>query len=315
MQGPMVRKILFVRSSGGIVGGKRTEWETKMSTLKLHSRLAVTTLVSTLVAATLVAATMAGLATPASAAVPGLTIVSVTSATDSDDHKSARASCPGNTVAIGSGATIEGGLGEVNIESVVPSSDSVSALAYEDANGTNNSWSVTAQAICADPPPGHVIVYATSIQDSLNKDVTAFCPGNTVTIGSGALLIGSFGDVELEEVRPQLTSVTASAKEIGNGIGTPWGVVAYASCADPLAGLVTVSTSSANTAVNKSVVAMCPPGTSVLNAAGRLNNGDGRVLLDDLFAGTTSVTATGKETGNGTGTPWRVQAIALCATP
>src|SRR5687768_636182 len=132
MRGPMVRKILFVRSSGGIVGGKRTEWETKMSTLKLHSRLAVTTLVSTLVAAT-----MSGLATPASAAVPGLTIVSATSATDSDDHKSARASCPGNTVAIGSGATVEGGLGEVNIESVVPSSDSVSALAYEDANGTN----------------------------------------------------------------------------------------------------------------------------------------------------------------------------------
>ena len=63
MQGPMVRKILFVRSSGGIVGGKRTEWETKMSTLKLHSRLAVTTLVSTLVAAT-----MSGLATQASAA-------------------------------------------------------------------------------------------------------------------------------------------------------------------------------------------------------------------------------------------------------
>ena len=212
-------------------------------------------------------------------------------------------------------ATIEGGLGQVNIESVVPSSDSVSALAYEDANGTNNRWSVTAQAICAEPPPGHVIVYATSIQNALNKYVTAVCPGNTVTIGSGALLCGSFGDVELEEVRPQLTSVTVTANEIGNGIGTPWWVVAYASCADPLPGLVTVSTSSANTAVNKSVVATCPAGTRCSTPPGRLNNGDGRVLLDDLFAGTTSVTATGKETGNGTGTPWRVQAIALCATP
>ena len=258
---------------------------------------------------------MAVLATPVSAAVPGLTIVSVTSASDSNDQKSARADCPGTTVAIGSGATIEGGLGQVNIESVVPSSDSVSALAYEDTNGTSNVWSVTAQAICADPPPGHTIVYATSIQDSLNKSVTAFCPGDTVTIGSGALLFGSFGDVELEEVRPDLASVTATGNEIGNGIATAWGVVAYASCADPLAGQVMVSTSNPMTAVNKNSVATCPAGTQVLSAAGRLINGSGRVLLDDLFADTTTVTATGKETGNGTGTAWRVQAIALCATP
>jgi hypothetical protein len=252
---------------------------------------------------------------PASAAVPGLTIVTATSTTDSADHKSARAFCPAGTVAIGSGATVEGGRGQVNLESVVPSTDSVGASGYEDANGTTNLWSVTAQAICADPPPGHVLVYATSVQDSNNKSVTATCPGNTVTIGSGALLGGSFGDVELEEIRPQLTGVTATGNEIGAGIGTSWFVVAYASCADPLAGLVTVTTSSANTAANKSVVATCPAGTSVLTAAGRLNDGDGRVVLDDLFADTTTVTASGKETGNGTGTAWRVRSVALCATP
>lgn len=283
-----------------------------MITTKLYARVAVATLVSTLVAA----GTMAVVAAPASAAVPGLTIVTNTSATDSNDHKSATATCPAGTVAIGSGATLEGALGQVNINSVVPSSGgSVTAGAYENTTGTNNLWSVTAQAICANPPPGHTIVYATSPQNAVNKSVTAFCPGNTVTIGSGALLSGSFGDVELEEVRPQLNSVTATGNEIGAGIGTPWSVVAYASCADPLAGLVTVATSSANTAVNKNVVATCPAGTEVLNAAGRLNNGGGRVVIDDLFATDTTVTATGKEAGNGTGTAWRVQAIALCATP
>jgi hypothetical protein len=274
-------------------------------------RIAIGSVLATLIAAATISASPA----PASAAVPGLTIITATSTTDSADHKSAQADCPVGTVAIGSGATIEGGLGQVNLEAVVPSTDSVSATGYEDANGTNNQWSVTAQAICADPPPGHILVYATSIQDSNNKSVTASCPGNTVTIGSGALLGGSFGDVELEEIRPQLTSVTATGHEIGAGIATPWFVVAYASCADPLAGLVTVSANSADTATNKSVVATCPAGTSVLNAAGRLNNGDGRVLLDDLFADSTTVTATGKETGNGTVTAWRVQATALCATP
>ena len=274
-----------------------------MSSLKLHSRLALATLVATLVASTLVATTMAGLATPASAAVPGLTIITATSATDSDDHKGVRADCPAGTVAIGSGATIQGGLGQVNIESVVPSTNSVSALAYEDANGTNNLWSVTAQAVCANPPPGHTLVYATSIQDSNNKSVTASCPGNTVTIGSGALLGGSFGDVELEEIRPQLDQRDRHRqRDRWTGSGNQWCVVAYASCADPLAGLVTVATSSANTAANKSVVATCPAGTSVLNAAGRLNNGNGRVVIDDLFATATTVTATGKETGSGTGT-------------
>lgn len=282
-----------------------------MITTKLHARLAVATLVSTLVAA----GAMAVVAAPASAAVPGLTIITVSSATDSNDHKSARAECPDDTVAIGSGATIEGGLGQVNIESVVPSSDSVSALAYEDANGTTNQWSVTAQAICANPPPGHTIVYTPSAQTAVNKSVTATCPANTVVIGSGALLSGSFGDVELEKVRTDLTSVTVTGNEIGAGTATPWSVYAYASCANPLPGQVTVSAIGASTAVDKSVVATCPAGTEVLNAAGSLTNGGGRVLLDDLFADTTSVTATGKETGSGTGTAWRVEAIALCATP
>ncbi len=277
----------------------------------LAPRLAVAALVATLVAV----ATVTALPAPASAAVPALEIVTVSSANDSNDHKSARAECPDDTVAIGSGATIEGGLGDVNIESVVPSGDSVSALAYEDANGTSNLWKVTAQAICANPPPGHTIVYAASPQTAVNKSVTASCPGNTVVIGSGALLSGSFGDVELEEIRPQLASVTVTGNEIGAGTATPWSVYAYASCADPLPGQVTVSAIGGNTAADKSVVATCPAGTEVLNAAGRLNNGNGRVLLDDLFADTTTVTATGNETGTGTGTPWRVEAIAICATP
>ncbi len=286
----------------------------KTNTPERRSRPAAAGLLAALITG-LVAATMAVLATPASAAVPGLTIVNVTSATDSDDQKDARAECPGDTVAIGSGATIEGGRGQVVIESVVPSSVGVSASAYEATNGTNSDWSVTAQAICADPLPNHFIVSATSPQDSSSKDVTVDCPGDTVTVGSGALLLGGFGDVEIEELRPEVDSVTVTGHEIGNGTGAAWGVVAYASCADPLAGLVTVSASSAKNAVNKNVVAPCPAGTQVLTAAGGLDDGDGRVVVDDLFADDTTVTATGKETGNGTASSWRVQAIALCATP
>ena len=278
---------------------------------KLRSRLGIATLVTTMVAA---AAAVAALPAPVSAAVPGLEIVTVSSDPDSLDHESATAECPDDTVVIGSGATIEGGLGQVNLESVVPTTDRVSALAYEDANGTNNVWTVTAQAVCADPPPGYSIEYTPSAQTAVNKSVTATCLGNTVLIGWGGLLSGSFGDVELESIQPDFASVTVTGNEIGAGTATPWSVYAYAICADPLPGLVTVSAIGANTAANKSVVATCPAGTRVLSAAGSLT-GSGRVLLDDLFVQETTVTATGKETGNGTGTPWRVEAIAQCATP
>lgn len=59
----------------------------------------------------------------------------------------------------------------------------------------------------------------------------------------------------------------------------------------------------------------CPAGKEVLTAAGQITGGLGQGLLDDLFADVDSVTATGKETGNGTGNVWRVRAIAVCATP
>lgn len=291
-----------------------------MNTVRLHSRLAIATLVTAIVAAT-----TAVLPSPASAAVPGLQIVTHSSATNSSDRKSVTAFCPDGTVTIGSGANIQGGRGQVAINAIRPTDTSVIAIAYEDANGTANQWSVEAQAVCADPPSGHVIIAATSPVASVEQAVTAFCPLGTVLIGSGAEIPGGSGDVEIDDLLPDAGSgfatgsVTAIAYEINNGTQNNWRVKAYAICADqdPLFDLEIVSASSADTSTNKNVTVPCPPGKEVLTAAGQITTfgQPGMVLLDDLFADVDSVTATGKETGNGTGFVWRVRAIAVCATP
>lgn len=215
--------------------------EFSMNTVRLHSRLAIATLVTAIVAAT-----TAVLPSSASAAVPGLQIVTNSSATNSFDSKSVTAFCPPGTVTIGSGANIQGGLGQVAINDIRPTNTSVIATAYEDANGTNNQWSVEAQAVCADPPSGHVIVAATSPVDSVEQAVTAFCPLDTVTIGSGAAIPGGSGDVEIDDLLPDAGSVTAIAYEINNGTPNNWRVKAYAICAyqDPLFDLEIVSASS-----------------------------------------------------------------------
>jgi hypothetical protein len=277
-----------------------------MNTVRL--RLAVATVVTAIVAAT-----TAVLPSPASAAVPGLEIVTISSPTDSFDSKSVTAMCPFGTVTIGSGATIEGGLGQVTIDDITTAATSVTATGYEIGAGTGNQWSVQAQAVCANPPPGHQIVSATSPTNGDNKSVTALCPAGTVTIGSGAAISGGSGDVELDDLLPAGESVTAIGSEIFNG--NSWNVKAYAICGNALPGLQIVSASSANTATNKNVTVACPAGTEVLTAAGEITGGAGRVLLDDLFADVAAITATGKETGAGTNIPWTVRAIAVCATP
>lgn len=65
------------------------------------------------------------------------------------------------------------------------------------------------------------------------------------------------------------------------------------------------------------MTASCPAGKEMLTAAGQITTfgRPGAVLFDDLIADVDSVTAIGKETGNGTGNDRTVRAIAVCAAP
>jgi hypothetical protein len=62
------------------------------------------------------------------------------------------------------------GNGDVLIDDVRPSADlqSVTVNALEDETGTTASWTVSALAVCAFPPPGLARVSATSPLNSSN---------------------------------------------------------------------------------------------------------------------------------------------------
>jgi hypothetical protein len=263
----------------------------------------------------------AALASPASAAVPGLERVTATSASTSGD-KSARATCPSGKRVLGTGGEITGGLGQVVLDDITPDSalTSVSVLAREDQDGTANNWSVTAYAICANPIAGLERVTATRISNSVEfLFAEARCTGGKRVLGAGGDITGGLGQVVLDGVVPDnnLRLVTVSGREDQDGTPSNWSVRAYAICANPIDGLQGVSSASAFNSFDKGATATCPSGTRVLSAGGFINFGDGQVVLDDLTPNSTltSVTLFGREDQDGTAGNWVVDAVAVCASP
>ena len=61
---------------------------------------------------------------------------------------------PGRQALIGAAGEVTDGLGQVFLVAVRPSSDlsAASAFALEDENGTDQAWSLTARAVCAEHP-------------------------------------------------------------------------------------------------------------------------------------------------------------------
>jgi hypothetical protein len=256
------------------------------------------------------ATAITGLASPASAAVPGLQIVSATSATNSID-KSITATCPVGKNVIGTGAELNGALGDVVIDEIIPTATTVTATGFENGASARN-WNIRAYAICANPLPGLQIVSATSANNSVNKSITARCPAGKSVTGTGAELTGALGDVAIDEIIPSLTSVLATGFENGASARN-WNIRAYAICANPLPGLQIVSATSANNSVNKSITATCPAGKVVTGTGAELTGALGDVFIDDQTPTATTVVATGFENG-ASARNWNIRAYAICAT-
>ena len=87
-----------------------------------------------------------------STGLPGYTVVRAVSASDSIASKSVTVFCPGNTRVIGTGYATTGGEGNIIVNTLRPSTTSVTATASEDQDGTTAAWSVEAQAVCANQP-------------------------------------------------------------------------------------------------------------------------------------------------------------------
>ena len=131
--------------------------------------------------------------------LPGLERVAATSASNSGSAKAVVATCPAAKRVVGVGGEITGGGGQVILDDVVPGAALTKAEAkgVEDQNGFSSSWSVTAYAICANPPAGlERAPLTTSLAISNDKELglpRVACPGTKTSIAIGSTLNAGIG--------------------------------------------------------------------------------------------------------------------------
>ncbi|RAN99790.1 hypothetical protein GAR05_02539 [Micromonospora saelicesensis] len=175
--------------------------------------------------------------------------------------------------------------------------------------------------------PGLVRVAATSVNNSADyHSVTATCPVGKVLTGTGYELNGVTGEGVVDDLRPNggvataPTAVTVGAYETEAFAGN-WSVTAYAICANPLAGLVRVATTSVSNSTDfRSVTATCPVGKVLSGTGYELNGVTGEGVVDDfrpnggVATAPTAVTV-GAYESDATALNWSATAYAICANP
>jgi len=166
-------------------------------------------------------------------------------------------------------------------------------------------------------PPGLVKVGVTSGSSSFDKTLTAFCPAGTVVTGGGGYLTAPTapdqGLVALDRLEPlnDGSGFTAGMREVAIDPNN-WRLSTDATCATQLPGWDVVGlTGPLNTQV---VVVSC--GTkNVIGVGGRINNGNGDVVLDYVVpsADLKTVTVRGTVVAGTNPIGWSVTAFAVCA--
>ncbi|MCG8921862.1 hypothetical protein [Lentzea sp. CC55] len=284
-----------------------------------------TALLGTAFAATaMVAAT--GQVVPAQAApvsVQAVTTVHVkaVSEIDSNEPKSATATCPAGMVVTGGGfstATGVGNDGSVVMDELLMRDTSVSGTAYEDADGTSKNWGVTVFAVCANPLPGYEIKLGRSavIGSEHEKTAVATCsPGKSV-MGGGFALTGATGDVVVDELLPGTSTVSTKAFEGKNGTTKNWFLDAYAVCAFQPTGWQIVNKAGPVHSSGKITTLECPAGKKVLGPMFDLTGSLGQahmlsVLPQNVLREEVSIGAL--EDDDGTTNSWGLNNWQICA--
>jgi hypothetical protein len=149
------------------------------------------------------------------------------------------ASCPAGKKLVGAGGGIHGVGGQIPLQSIgVPFSDSGARVEqaspiFDELFSRDSVWSVEAVAMCATPPRGLQLVFATSLPDSDPASVTASCPPGKNLLGGGGQTSTPSG-VLIDDIRPDdlLTGITVTGLENEKGTESDWTVTAYAICAN-----------------------------------------------------------------------------------
>ena len=175
--------------------------------------------------------------------------------------------------------------------------------------------------------PGRVRITATSGSNSNDyKYVTARCPEGKRLLGAGGKIAGGSGEVEMDDISlRKATSGPPAAVRVyayeTDPYASNWTVRAYAICAFPLVGQeLKEVTSAVDSPEGRGVTASCSPGTRLFGSGGRVEGGQGEVLMNFLevngspISAPTSVTVIAHESETYPNN-WSVTAQAICASP
>jgi hypothetical protein len=166
-------------------------------------------------------------------------------------------------------------------------------------------------------PPGLVKVGATSASTSFDKNLTALCPAGKVVTGGGGYLTApaapNQGRVALDRLEPlnNGSGFVAGMREVGPNINT-WQLSTDALCVTEPPGWDVVSNTGP---MNTQVVGVNCGTKNVIGVGGRINSGNGEVILDYIVpsADLKSVTVRGTVVDGESHTGWSVTAFAVCA--
>jgi hypothetical protein len=170
---------------------------------------------------------------------PGYQVVPGTSDFKRSSSQFADALCPAGLTAIGAGASLSNGWGQVSLNGVLRFDTGITASAVDDEDGYSGNWSVTAYAICASgrlPGLHNVNGSPVNADSSFIKVATAYCPAGQQAIGAGWWNFGEsvYVDEQLLNIHANVWSagVTGMASEDANGYSGNWSFTTVVTCAD-----------------------------------------------------------------------------------
>jgi hypothetical protein len=166
-------------------------------------------------------------------ALPGLRIVSQTSAFTTGGRRAITATCPGGTQLVGAGSSLSNGWGQISVQSLDLTSTGATASAIQDEDGYSGSWSVTAYAICANPLPGlHIVLATNQFGGTPQRVATATCPSGQRVTGGGWNIGGLEQVLAVDMFVADGTGTTVTGSVDADGYTGSWNTAAFAICAD-----------------------------------------------------------------------------------
>ncbi len=131
----------------------------------------------------------------------GLSSHQITSTVPNDLYQSTRADCPVGTVPLGAGVEQSSSHGDIVVADINPDLTGVTVAAHAYEGGINTTWSITAYAICANPPLGWELQSSDSSTTYPFAVKFAVCSPGNIAVSAGVDITNAFGQAVITSLR------------------------------------------------------------------------------------------------------------------